>query len=123
MQKQEIIFPQLWSERAELGSSNLVEMKLWEGTLYFFCVPKEIYDWCLHLSVLLSEMEILVQRMSILVKEEPASCISVKEVTKLRGDTYRQQCKGFCWVLMCLFTFFFLERSKAGYLKRWLKSV
>lgn len=44
MQKQEIIFPQLWSERPDLGSSNLVEMKLWEGTLYFFGVPKEIYD-------------------------------------------------------------------------------
>lgn len=89
MQKQEIIFPQLWSGRPDPGSSNLVEMKLWEGTLYFFCVPEEIYDWCLHLSVLLSEMEILVQRMSILVKEEPTSCISVKEARKLRGDTYR----------------------------------
>lgn len=47
MQKQEIIFPQLWSESPDLGSSNLVEMKLWEGTFYFFCVPKEMYDWYL----------------------------------------------------------------------------
>lgn len=56
-----------------------MEMKLWEGVLHFFCVPKEIYDWCLHLSVLLNDMGILVQRMNIFVKEEAASMHFCKE--------------------------------------------
>ena len=56
-----------------------------QGTLSFFCVPEKISDWCLHLSVPVREMEILIQRMNILVKDEPTLmhlCKEDKEVEK-----------------------------------------
>lgn len=110
MQKQEILFLQLWSKRPDLDSSSLVQWSCGREHSTSFELPKKSMTGVCHLSVL-SEMEILVQRM-IFVKEEAAFMHFCKEREKLRRDIYIWQCKVFCWVLMCLFPFFFWKGVK-----------
>lgn len=83
-----------------------MEMKLWEGILYFCFVLKEIYDWCWHLSVLLNEMGILVQRMNIFVKEEAASMHFCKGREKIERRYLHIAVQSILWGLDVLFTVF-----------------
>lgn len=69
--KLEMVSSRLLSERPELAVPFQKKRSCVQGTLSFFRVPEKISDRCLHLSVPVCEMEILVQGMSILVKEEP----------------------------------------------------
>lgn len=69
--KLEMVSSRLLSERPELAVPFQWKRSCVQGTLSFFCIPEKISDRCLRLSVPVREMEILVQGMSVLVKEEP----------------------------------------------------